>query len=518
MTDTIVPPHSLEAEEYVVAACLLGQLAPVERVADVLEVDHFYRRSLGVIFDACCVVRAEGAHPDPVVVADHLRKTGELDDVGGIARLAELAAIVPTTANIERYAEIIVDMHFAREQLASAQALMKVSMNGGLAANPDVQARIKALLEPASRGAALEALDLATILSGPVPKITWSWDSWIAHDDLALVVGDAGVGKSFLTLALALKMREGKEFLGNEVMERRCGIVDLENPYADVLVRLHSLGLRHEDTDGISYFHMPYLNLTHPSGVRTVESTIVDNHLGLIVLDSFRRLCPGVKENDSGEVTDVLQPLVEVARRRGCNIVVIHHAKKQQEHSPMTAADLVRGSSAFRAVCDVQLFLRSKPGVASAFTLEHGKNRHGPERQPIQVHIEQREDGAVELVSGGDVATADDKVDRWTTVIVEFLAVTEYGATRAELASAVGTSPASREFRQALKLAMQRGVVVEHKKARGAASAFVHVQHDRQLADGIVGESNVVPLRPPTDDDDAPPDDRPPLTDDDIPF
>ncbi len=512
MTDTVVPPHSLEAEEYVVSACLLGELSPVERVADVLEVDHFYRRSLGVIFEACCTLHAEGVRPDPVTVHDYLRRIGELDEVGGIARLAELAGMQPTTSNILRYADIVKEMHYAREQLATSQALAKVATNGGLAANPAVQARLKALLEPASRGAALEALDLSTILAGEVPRITWTWDTWFAHDDLVLVAGDPGVGKSFLTLALALKMREGKQFLGSEVMERRCGIIDLENPYADVLVRLHSLGLRHEDTEGLRYFHMPYLDLTTGSGVRTVESTIVDNHLGLLVLDSFRRLCPGVKENDSGEVTGVLQPLVEVCRRRSCNILIIHHAKKRQENAPTDAGTLNRGSTAFQAVVDVQLFLRSRPGAASVFTLEHGKNRHGPERQPISVHIESSEDGT-ELVSGGDVATADDKIDRYAEAMVEHLSTTEYGATRAELSQAIGAHAASREFRQALKLAMQRGVVVEHKKARGAASAFVHVQHDRRLDDGVVGESNVVPLHPPDDDDD-----RPPLTDDDIPF
>jgi hypothetical protein len=259
---------------------------------------------------------------------------------------------------------------------------------------------------------------------------------------------------------------------------------------------------------------MPYLTLTSPAGARTVEQTIVENGLGLLVLDSFRRLCPGVKENDSGEVTDVLQPLVEICRRQACNIIVIHHAKKRQENAPTDAASLNRGSTAFQAVADVQLFLRSRPGKASVFTLEHGKNRHGPEREPIQVHIESDDDGRVSFVSSGDVATSDDRVDRYAEAMVDHLAANEYGATRAELARALNTSPSNRDFRQAVKLALQRGVVVEHKKARGAASAFVHVQHDHRLDDGHAA-SNVVPLHPEPPDDD---DDRPPLTDDDIPF
>jgi len=511
---TDVAPHSAEAEEAVVGSCLIATSSRtvLEKIED-LQPSQFYRPSNGMILEAARTVAREGATPDPVTVADALRRAGQLDVVGGIPRIAELAALVPSTANVAHYAAIVKEMHFLRAQLDASKALAKVATNGGLTANPEVQRALRELLEPATRGHALEALDLSEILAGPIPTITWSWNNWIAHDDLVLVVGDPGVGKSYLTLALAMAMREGKPFLDDEVMERRCGVIDLENPYADVLVRLHSLGLRHADTFGISYFHMPYLTLTSYSGVRAIEQTIVENGLGMIVLDSFRRLCPGVNENDSGEVTDALQPLVEICRRQTCNIIVIHHAKKRQENAPTEARDLIRGSTAFNGVADVSLFLRGRPGKASVFTLEHGKNRHGPEREPIQVHIESDEDGRVTFVSSGDVATSDDRVDRYAEAIVDYLAANEYGATRAELARALNTSSSNRDFRQAVKLALQRGVVVEHKKARGAASAFVHVQHDRRLDDGSTA-SNVVPLYPEPPDDD----DRPPLTDDDIPF
>lgn len=516
MIDT--PPQSLEAEEAVIGACLLGSRSvwALEQIED-LEAAHFYRPSNGMILEAARTVAREGAVPDPVTVTDALRKAGHLESVGGPSRIAELAALVPAASNIAHYAEIVKEMSFLRIQLEVSKALAKVATNGGLTANPDVQRQLRALLEPATRGLALEALNLTELLAGPIPTITWSWNTWVAHDDLVLVVGDPGVGKSYMTLALAMAMREGREFLGAKVMERRCGIIDLENPYADVLVRLHSLGMRHEDTFGLSYFHMPYLNLTSPAGARTVEQTIVENGLGMLVLDSFRRLCPGVNENDSGEVTDVLQPLVEICRRRTCNIMLIHHAKKRQENAPTDAGSRNRGSTAFQAVADVQLFLNARPGKASVFTLEHGKNRHGPEREPIQVHIEADEEGGVAFVSSGEVATSDDRVDRYAEAVVDHLAANEYGATRAELARALNTSPANRDFRQAIKLVIQRAVVVEHKKARGAASAFVHVQHDRRLDDGPAG-SNVIPLHPEPPEDDAPPDDRPPLGDDDIPF
>jgi hypothetical protein len=50
---------------------------------------------------------------------------------------------------------------------------------------------------------AVDPFDLTTILAGPPPAVDWQWRIWVAVADLAMVAGDPGVGKSWLTLTLA---------------------------------------------------------------------------------------------------------------------------------------------------------------------------------------------------------------------------------------------------------------------------------------------------------------------------
>jgi replicative DNA helicase len=64
-----------------------------------LRADDFYRGSHGVLCEAALRVAAGGEPTDVLVDANELRGLGRLDEIGGPARLHELAALVPATAN-----------------------------------------------------------------------------------------------------------------------------------------------------------------------------------------------------------------------------------------------------------------------------------------------------------------------------------------------------------------------------------------------------------------------------------
>ena len=55
---------------------------------------------------------------DLITLAEALKARGELQDVGGAAFLAELAARVPTAANIVHYARIVRDRSVLRGLIA----------------------------------------------------------------------------------------------------------------------------------------------------------------------------------------------------------------------------------------------------------------------------------------------------------------------------------------------------------------------------------------------------------------
>ncbi|MBA2642598.1 MAG: replicative DNA helicase [Actinobacteria bacterium] len=104
-----VPPQNLEAEESVLGAMLLSPTA-VGTVSEILDASDFYRESHAKVFLAALELWKKGEPVDAITLSDQLDEGGQLEDVGGSGRVAELAALVPSTSNVEHYARIVKEM------------------------------------------------------------------------------------------------------------------------------------------------------------------------------------------------------------------------------------------------------------------------------------------------------------------------------------------------------------------------------------------------------------------------
>ena len=109
-----LPPHSVEAEQSVLGGLMLDSTA-LDKVADLVTADDFYRQEHRLIFRQ--IVRlSELAKPvDVITVAEALEIAGELDKVGGLSYLGGLAQNVPSAANIRRYGEIVRERSIMRK-------------------------------------------------------------------------------------------------------------------------------------------------------------------------------------------------------------------------------------------------------------------------------------------------------------------------------------------------------------------------------------------------------------------
>jgi len=108
-TPALVPPQNLEAEESVLGAMLLSPTA-IGSVTEILTAGDFYRDSHATIYRAALALYGKGEPVDAITLADELDERGELGQVGGTPKLAELAALVPATSNAEHYARIVAEM------------------------------------------------------------------------------------------------------------------------------------------------------------------------------------------------------------------------------------------------------------------------------------------------------------------------------------------------------------------------------------------------------------------------
>ena len=120
-----VPPQNLEAEEAVLGAMLLSETA-IGAVTEILSAEDFYRGSHGTIYRTCLALWAKGEPVDAITLANELEERGELEQIGGASRVAELAALVSATANAEHYARIVKETSTLRGLIRVGQEIARL--------------------------------------------------------------------------------------------------------------------------------------------------------------------------------------------------------------------------------------------------------------------------------------------------------------------------------------------------------------------------------------------------------
>lgn len=108
-----LPPQAPELEQCVLGAALLDYRA----MADVgfLKPDHFYVDAHKRIWTACVAMYEKGDPIDLVTMCHYLKRSGELDIIGGPFYLAQLTGKMASSRNIEFHARIIVQEFVGRE-------------------------------------------------------------------------------------------------------------------------------------------------------------------------------------------------------------------------------------------------------------------------------------------------------------------------------------------------------------------------------------------------------------------
>ena len=109
-----LPPHSVEAEQAVLGGLLLSNPS-WDRVGDIVSESDFYRADHRLLWRAITHLIEDNKPADVLTVAEALKITGELQDVGGLAYLHQLASGTPSAANIRRYGEIVRERAIMRK-------------------------------------------------------------------------------------------------------------------------------------------------------------------------------------------------------------------------------------------------------------------------------------------------------------------------------------------------------------------------------------------------------------------
>jgi len=227
------PPHDKAAEQAVMGGMLLAPIGVNDAERVLTRGEAFYFPAHQTIYLAILELHGKpGTRPDPITVADYLKRNGDLEKIGGAPYLHHCVQMIPTASNTEWYADIV-------HRLYRLRRLVEIGTRA-VAQARDAQAEPEDILDE-------QIADLQTLLTegaGGEPEVSLSVaDNWApfidelneGHDPDALdspwkdlnevvqfkpkeltVVGAAtGGGKSLLGMNLAahVALRRGKPVL-----------------------------------------------------------------------------------------------------------------------------------------------------------------------------------------------------------------------------------------------------------------------------------------------------------------
>lgn len=117
-----VMPHSEEAEQSVVGSMIMDSDAIVTAM-EILKPEDFYGRQYGILFEAITELFSEAKPADLVTLRDKLKEKDVPPELYGIEFLGNLIRVVPTSANVRYYAQIVKDKAVLRSLIKATESI-----------------------------------------------------------------------------------------------------------------------------------------------------------------------------------------------------------------------------------------------------------------------------------------------------------------------------------------------------------------------------------------------------------
>ena len=126
--DGKLPPQAIELEEAVLGALMLDNEALSDTI-DILKPEYFYKMEHQKIFDAIIILFNESKPVDILTIIEQLKKSGELESIGGAFYITQLTNNVASSANTEYHARIIVEKFIQRSLIQISSNIIKDSFD-----------------------------------------------------------------------------------------------------------------------------------------------------------------------------------------------------------------------------------------------------------------------------------------------------------------------------------------------------------------------------------------------------
>src|SRR5215471_7608750 len=133
-----IPPHNLDAERAVLGAVLLEGREALPRVIEVLRPSDFYTEAHRSVYETMLRLFDRGEPVDLITLQEELRRSDQLEFVGGPAALALLVEQGSVAAYLNAYTGIVRDMAVLRELIQTSTQIITAAFD----AKEDVQSLV----------------------------------------------------------------------------------------------------------------------------------------------------------------------------------------------------------------------------------------------------------------------------------------------------------------------------------------------------------------------------------------
>ena len=402
-----------------------------DNVSELVTGTDFYRNDHRLIFEGMGRLMEQTQPLDVITLSEALQKVNELDGVGGLAYLGELARNTPSVSNIRAYADIVRERSVLRQLVQVANdiaddafdtggrssdelldeaerkvfhiAETKASSSGPVSVNPLLTRAVERIDELFHADNALTGLstgftDLDAITAGLQPA------------DLIIIAGRPSMGKT----TFAMNIVEHAVISGDTPVI----VFSLEMPGDGLVMRMLSslgridqtkvrTGQLHDDdwprlTSAVSLLKDKPLFVDDtasisPSEMRSRARRIAREHgqPALIMVDYLQLMQVKEKsDNRVAEISEISRSLKALAKELHCPVVALSQLNRSLEQRPNkrpVMSDL-RESGSIEQDADVIAFIyrdevhnEDSPdkGIAEIIVSKHGNGRIGTWRPPM---------------------------------------------------------------------------------------------------------------------------------------
>lgn len=387
-----VLPHSMEAEQSVIGSMILDREAIVV-ASELISGEDFYNKQYGVLFETMVELNDQGSAVDMVTLQNRLKEKDVPPEVSSLEFVRDLLTIVPTSANIKYYANIVAEKSTLRklirlnEEIANTCYAGKESLEVIL---EDTEKRVFQLVQKRNTGDfvpirqvvmnAMDKIEAASRNNGAVTGIPTGFidldyrTAGMQPSDLVLIAARPSMGKT----AFVLNIAQHVAFRQNKTV----AIFSLEMSKEQLVNRMFSLESRvdaqHLRTGQLN--DQEWEKLIESAGVIGRSNLIIDDtpgisiaelrskcrkfklehNLSMIIID-YLQLMSGSGRSDSRqqEISDISRSLKAVARELSVPVLALSQlsraVEQRPDHRPMLS-DL-RESGAIEQDADVVMFI-----------------------------------------------------------------------------------------------------------------------------------------------------------------